>query len=584
MPKVVSVFERVREFESEGFYVFDKAKQIIMCKFCNQRIEWQRRDTCVKHCTKSTTHKERKKAAERSGSSKRQLSVQQCATSSAMKSAKLDRKQFVCATTKAFMAANIPLEKLDTPALREWFTTYVEGAGDMPKAEALRQNYVPLVHEEQVEQIKQCLRGKKVAVFCDETTDKKGQCVFIVLFKTITDAKEQDLVIGSVSVLQSATATECSRAQLDCFSKYEVKYDDIVCIVSDSARYMTKCINSMKVLLSEDLLHVQCWDHKLSLVQSLFPQALPELNECVSKTKHLFQNTRKRKHNYLAFLRAKYPEGEKASKLFPSPVLTRWNSWYLAVKYVVDIVEYVSTLDQSVPAVVYFKGFSQSDITVITCQATFVVEHFETLSNYIVELEAGRKPLAHKLFGKIGDLKNSFELLADGVVGDKTTVVIKTLSTVQAGQVKVQLKNLGTKCLTKLNQLISEDPARECFKSMGALFDFRNIASNTADDRLYALTQKVPVLKVIDKLDFLKGYKALQNSVKNQDCGNIIDTVVGLKEEHPVFASLTAKVLWLPVTNVDCERAFSAYSNVQTDKRFNLKPSNLEIMLTAYFN
>ncbi|KAJ8894111.1 hypothetical protein PR048_006721 [Dryococelus australis] len=49
MPKVVSVFERAKEYETEGFYVIYKEKQVMMCKFCNTVVDWKRKDTCERH-------------------------------------------------------------------------------------------------------------------------------------------------------------------------------------------------------------------------------------------------------------------------------------------------------------------------------------------------------------------------------------------------------------------------------------------------------------------------------------------------------------------------------------------------------
>ena len=68
MSKVATVFDRAREFEKEGF---DSKDSILMCKFCNVRIEWKRRDTCVKHCKESGKHIKNKK----DGQIKRQSSL-----------------------------------------------------------------------------------------------------------------------------------------------------------------------------------------------------------------------------------------------------------------------------------------------------------------------------------------------------------------------------------------------------------------------------------------------------------------------------------------------------------------------------
>lgn len=133
---VVTVFDREREFSHEGFYVFDKVNKILMCRYCNTRIEWARRDTCVKHIQGSAGHKKNKvlameanKQVTCTGAStsgvKRQISLTDFV--SRHKNAKVDKQEFVLSTTRAFMEANIPLEKVDHPKLREWLNKYIEG-------------------------------------------------------------------------------------------------------------------------------------------------------------------------------------------------------------------------------------------------------------------------------------------------------------------------------------------------------------------------------------------------------------------------------------------------------------------------
>ncbi|CAG2057325.1 unnamed protein product [Timema podura] len=261
--------------------------------------------------------------------------------------------------------SNFPVESMafdTTQENKEYAYNSVLGGGDLPKAETIRSVWIPEVNKSQEDNIKNNVKNQQVAILCDETTDRKGQCVFVILLKTLRADSKQSLFVGAVKVLQNASATECSRALVDTITKYEIPYENVVCVVTDGARYMTKCVTSLKVLLCDDFLHIQCWDHKLNLVQNYWSVELPELNECVAKAKAAFLNTRKRKHNYLAFLNEKYSKGEKSAKLFPNPVLTRWNSWFCSVvylcEYLVDLVEYFSTLEEVTAALKYFQDMS----------------------------------------------------------------------------------------------------------------------------------------------------------------------------------------------------------------------------------
>lgn len=121
MPKTATVFDRAREFEQDGLYVFDAKKSILMCKFCNIRVEWKRRDTCVKHCKDSTKHI----ANQKKGETNRQCSI--AAAVNNAKRIKTDKEAFISSTVQTFLAANIPLHKLDEPHFRTWMNKYING-------------------------------------------------------------------------------------------------------------------------------------------------------------------------------------------------------------------------------------------------------------------------------------------------------------------------------------------------------------------------------------------------------------------------------------------------------------------------
>lgn len=125
MPNVLSIFKREAEFKSDGFYIFDRNKKIMMCKYCNIRVEWERKDTCKKHVNESATHKKNKQHMETAGPSKRQLSLQDSLDNA--KKAKIDKKEFIFDTTKAFMKSNTPLEKLDSIHMRDYLNKYIPG-------------------------------------------------------------------------------------------------------------------------------------------------------------------------------------------------------------------------------------------------------------------------------------------------------------------------------------------------------------------------------------------------------------------------------------------------------------------------
>lgn len=216
--------------------------------------------------------------------------------------------------------------------------------------------------------MKEAVKDERVSILCDETKDEKGQCVFMVLIKELVcgDDTVQKLFVVVVKVIANANATECSQAIMNVIHKLEIQYHNIVSITSDSARYMDKCINAVRVLVSEGLVHTQCWAHKLNLVGSVWAMELNDLNHCVVQVKHIFLNTRKRKHAYVQFLTQKYENEPTKVKLFPIPVITRWNSWFKNVEYLGeylhDRVEFVESVEDESLAVNYFKALTSNEV------------------------------------------------------------------------------------------------------------------------------------------------------------------------------------------------------------------------------
>ncbi|XP_063227740.1 uncharacterized protein LOC134533894 [Bacillus rossius redtenbacheri] len=585
MPKVLSVFERAREYESEGFYVFDKHKKVMMCKYCNVTVDWKRKDSCEKHCKQRSSHKVNK---DNGGNGvKRQITIIE--NVSLNKKLKAEKTKLAKDTVRAFVQANILLEKLDHPGLRSWMNEYIPGSGDLPHSSTLRSTYLESLKVEEEEKIKELVKGQDIVLLCDETTNKKGQCVFVVLFKIMSASSEQKLLVAGTKVLMNANSTECSRAIVDILVKFDVKYDNVISFTCDSAKYMTKCADLLRVLVSDKLLHIQCWAHKLCLVGNIWVAQLSELNECVMKTKMFFLNSRKRKHHYLQFLTV----SSIHPKLFPSPVLTRWNSWFRAVEYIdtylPHLLEYFKTEDAetSGSSTEYYMQMSMDKVAVLQCEARFVVEHCKSTVELLEILEGSSYPFAHRLLGKLYDLKTSFKLASDNTFHPETTQMLNSQLCLKSA-VRATLVSTGQKSLLKLSSLIASDPAKDFVECMGALFDPREIACKGLEVDAVELQNKVEKVPFLSQVPFrlvLEGYTQTKQAVlksisKNVD---ILTILLSLKSDFPEYATNAVKCLWIPVSNVDSERAFSMYSNIMSDKRTSLRADNIEVMLGMCF-
>lgn len=118
----ISIQQRVSEYKNEQFYQSDR--DIIMCKLCNRRVEWKKKDTLEKH-VKSDSHQAAKKiflsqTDEEKNAVKRQTSVP--SVFETQKKAKTEKNIFIQDTVQMCLQSNIPIHKLDHPAVREYFT------------------------------------------------------------------------------------------------------------------------------------------------------------------------------------------------------------------------------------------------------------------------------------------------------------------------------------------------------------------------------------------------------------------------------------------------------------------------------
>ncbi|KAJ8883492.1 hypothetical protein PR048_015336 [Dryococelus australis] len=284
-----------------------------------------------------------------------------------------------------------------------------------------------------------------------------------VLLRILLASGEHKMLVAGTKVLNNANSTQWSNAVVDILLKYEVKYENVCAFVSD-CQIHAKYAELLKVLLSENLLRIQCWAQKLNLVGNIWSSELA-VNECVVKTKMVFNNTWKRKHRYLQHLQ----ESNANPKLF----------------------------------------FSSSN------PIEFVVPCVSTAA---------------------------------------------------------KLAATGQKCFLKLSSLVGADPAKLFLENVGRLYDPRNIIA------------KGPEVDALDVEAQVKTLPFLQ-AVINASGGDVdvLAILLSLKYDFQEYPCCAMKCVWIPVANIDSERAFSQYNIMMTDKRTALKADNIEVMLGICF-
>ncbi|KAJ8872204.1 hypothetical protein PR048_025806 [Dryococelus australis] len=104
--------------------------------------------------------------------------------------------------------------------------------------------------------------------------------MFVILIHVLSCRRDPSVFVGAVKELPSEMGAECSRVILSTVSEYDIQYENVVRIVSDSENIC-------------ELFH------------------FVELNQCIRNNKYAFLNVRKMKHRFVKFLKQNYPNEEK---------------------------------------------------------------------------------------------------------------------------------------------------------------------------------------------------------------------------------------------------------------------------------
>lgn len=582
---ILNIRRRADEYKGHGLYINEENN--LICKHCNCRVNWVKKDILEKHI-KSVNH--RKAISRRSVPNAIQPTISGMLNAQARRNnAKLE---FIKETVKMCLKANIPLEKLDDPAVRQYFNKYIEGSGNLPCADYLRRAYVPICGEDSKKEIKEMLRDKSIAVIVDETSDKLGRCVFAVLFKTLLPSNEQNIILASCNFLNSANATTCCQTIVDTLKYYDILYNNIVGFVSDSAPYMISCFNSLKVLIGNKILHFKCWAHKISLVGNVYMKELKILNEVITKIKMAFVQSRKIKAEYVAYLKTNYPD--LVANLFPCPVITRWKSWFNSVKYLdtyfVQFMEFFQTTQLKSTNIDKIIDLYKEEPTTIRAQCKYVAEICHKFIYLIDQLEGNNYPYAHLLWEEIEGMKRCLQNNIDGFFPAETKKLLDSMSAKKNRKIVLNFKDVATKSLLKLNSHSMSDDTNLFYETLSELFNPSVAGSKSTLNvgQTVVLFKNIPLLSELSEALCLEGYehffKQLVANIKNGVKPDIIVLLMATKIQHEQFGCAAIKSIWCPANSVDAERYFSKYNLVVTDRRTNLSQTAVETCSMLSFN
>lgn len=119
------------------------------------------------------------------------------------------------------------------------------------------------------------------------------------------------------------------------------------------------------------------------------------------------------------------------AKLYPTPIVTGWNSWFTAVlylnAYLDHILDFFDEVENPNSSVLFLKE-CYADETFkrkFKIQITFISEFCPKIMKLIDESEGTNYPIAHLLWNKLEDLKSSLERQRQGHFDEKASLFLK---------------------------------------------------------------------------------------------------------------------------------------------------------------
>ena len=274
----------------------------LRCNLCDVLVECDKKFFVESH-RKSKQHQ--RKLETKSKSQSKQTFLQ------------LDQVNFKEQVASSFLAADIPLHKLNHPSLKSLFATKGKV---LPSETAARACVAKLASQK--EQIQELLRDKKNFLIVDEAEIAKQKYIGVLVGSL--DAPNQTFLVDC-HPLDSGSNVNSSiilHTVDDILRQLEIKRENCSLFLTDAARYMSLAGKTLKELYPS-LMHVTCVAHLLHNCAMRVHAHLKNIDEIIATIKAA---TIKNKDSKTDFHDAGLPSP-------PDFVITRWATWLRAALY-----------------------------------------------------------------------------------------------------------------------------------------------------------------------------------------------------------------------------------------------------------
>lgn len=369
--------EYVREFPD-----FKTDGKVLFCKVCNKSVSGEKLFVVKQHLG-SAKHKELK---ERSVT---KISQQFLGESSA--ASKDD--QFGEDLCEAFIAADIPLYKIQNTKIRHFFEKYTDYK--IPSEGTLRTKHTKRLFRSTIEKIKNSIKNRFLWFSIDETTDATGRYVANVIIGILDPEEEvakQKFLLKS-ALLDKANHTTIARLFDDSISILGESFnkDSILLFITDAAPYMVKAARAIQTFYPK-ITHITCLAHGLHRVCEQVRCQYPNVDRLIANIKKIFLKSPARVQIF------KNLEPDLA--LPPQPIITRWGTWLKAARYYATnyekILNIITALDHEEAASIKISQdlLRNRDLR---AELIFIASNYSFLEESITKLETSGLSLSDQI-------------------------------------------------------------------------------------------------------------------------------------------------------------------------------------------
>ena len=347
---------------------------------------------------------------------------------------------------KAFVAADIPLDKLANPSLKRFVEKYSKQV--VPHPSTLRKNYIKQLYDETMQSIREDIGSNEFWVGADETTDSAGRYIVNVIIRALrSDRTSKSHLFASREISSAnhetiANTVDDSLRNLLPDSSYKQR---MLLLLTDSAPYMKKAGRALKIFYPK-MIHVTCLAHALHLVAEEVRNHSQTVDKLISNVKKIFTKSPKR----ITMYRQMCPD----LAMPPKPIITRWGTWLKAVDFYrqnyADVKKVVASLNPKESKCIA-KAQELFENGSLCTNLAYLSANFTFLADLIMKIED--------------------EALS---LDESTTIVDDALNKLKQVQ-----GSLGPKVLQKFNSTIEKNTGYEELRSV-----LRAIKFNETDQEL----------------------------------------------------------------------------------------------------